>query len=156
MQSTIVAQHSCFGDGGLLSALLASRLVLDTMDVAMTHAARLAFISAYQEVLDWVSELGEKADTVGGKHHDLRRSETYSDPETSHSDHTEHCPCCCTILSLRDAGAQAYVAVVRNVVASKQVGIPPGSGPMSHSDQINSSRNNILFIRRDGSWMVID
>ena len=133
VQSTILAQHSCYGDGGLLSGMIASQLVLATLDVARTHAARLKFITAYQQVLGWVSELTERADAVGRRYHagpdkrsDDHRTSSQPDPLEA-----SHCPCCSVVLSLRDAGAQAYVAVVRNVVASKQVGGSPSPVPVS-------------------------
>lgn len=120
VQSTIVAQHACYGDGGLLSAILASRLVLDTLDIAGSHAARLKFISAYEVILEWVSELAENADAEG-KAYDYSKHGQSSGLENSHLQREPHCSCCSVVLSLKDAGAQAYVAVVRNVIASKQV-----------------------------------
>lgn len=138
MQSTIVAQHACFGDGGLLCAMLASRLVLDALDgddVASSTggglrrgpaaARRLQFISSYQRVIHWVSELAEAADEAGKRHH-AAPIERGGPPAALPPPGAEPDPCSSAVLSLREAGVQAYVAVVRNVLSSKQVSIPHG------------------------------
>ena len=117
VQSTLVAQHACYGDGGLLSAMLASKLVLGALDMAGSHAARLQVISAYQRVFEWVSELTDNATACSSP-----SSPSVLPVHRPHGGRSEvPCPGCSVVLSLRDAGVQAYVAVVRNVVASKQV-----------------------------------
>ena len=57
MQATVTSQNSSFGDGGLLSLLLASRLILDALASSRGHASRLETIAAYTAAAHHISEL---------------------------------------------------------------------------------------------------
>jgi hypothetical protein len=107
VQSTILAQHACFGDGGLLCAMLTCQLVLQTIeDAGDMHAVRLQYVAAFQRILGWVSDLlpGSSAVTSLPACSSGRKGSSVL-----------------MNLSMREAGIGAYVAVVQNVLNSKQV-----------------------------------
>lgn len=52
-QSTAVAQHAQFGDGGLLAAHVACHLVLAAPPSGTPAASRLAYAAACQQALAW-------------------------------------------------------------------------------------------------------
>jgi chaperonin GroEL (HSP60 family) len=57
MQATVTSQNASYGDGGLLSLLLASRLILDCLASCKRHASRLETLSAYTAAANQISEL---------------------------------------------------------------------------------------------------
>lgn len=61
MQATVTSQNSSYGDGGLLSLLLSSRLILDCLANAKSHASRLETISAYTAAANCISALASSS-----------------------------------------------------------------------------------------------
>jgi hypothetical protein len=94
-------------DAVILMALIvlpSIRLILAALEDSGSQARRLQWISALQQIKVWLSALSEdKAD--GG-------------PEPKRL--TNH-PLSAAVMSIRLSGVKAYMAVVRNVISSKQV-----------------------------------
>ncbi|GAX83493.1 hypothetical protein CEUSTIGMA_g10918.t1 [Chlamydomonas eustigma] len=103
VQTTIVPQHTYYGDGGLLSAMLASKFILAALEESGSRARRLQWAAALQQINIWLSTLSEEGMTgvLGARLTDS--------------------PLAAAVMSIRSSGVNSYLAVVRNVIASKQV-----------------------------------
>eukprot|EP00798_Chlamydomonas_sp_ICE-L_P021267 gene21267-28188_t len=113
VQLTVLPQQKRFGDGGLLSLYLASRLISEALEFASSVAARLQVVAAYQLALTWIAEfLGQSYSDDNGD----ELSNTHMDGQGQQQ---QQQPRLC--LHLQSSSIKSYVALTRSVISSKQV-----------------------------------